>query len=1003
MGLFSKKDKATKGKKDDDFDLDDFDFSEFDDLGEFDDDDGGDRVPSKKDLAKTMSKSAFDSFRSSMKDKAKDDLLPEGMGDNIDKLVNVKDYTQDVIRETSKEINKELTRILPKKWREKFNIGNQSDPYARQQISQQNIRDAQTKESIDSIFKQQGVMQNTLNKTTELLAQANELGTSKVQLEVLVRTSEDVNKLTNYMMTVGNNYFKKSLELQYKSYYNQLDMLKLSGDYFKGFSVQFDKIVKNTGLPDHVKLNNVERVEGRFKEALTDKIYSSAWSNNKYAERLRNKIKNKINDVKDDVLSMTGFIPDDDGDEMSTGARWNMGASMGGSLLGSIASSEVGKRLFPRLRQRLKANQTVNTTAFGLDNLMNGTGTSLEMLRKIASKKGNDAYGDEGFKGWSKRAGWGAIEALTEIGGLPKRDMSLGKQRVTDFNKPAIFDNNVHNTITDGIPRMLSRIISNTSSLNTMYAHVNNLKVPQQEDLVYNYFDKKLSSIQDYKDSVTRVMQNNKDNDRYYKSTSNTILEAAHKGLSNNALVNSGGLKTLSSKKNKESLTEYIKKMTTKGGVPDSYEELIDKALSDNAHDSIKDYIKEHPEMVKILTEVKKGVSENTEASKSIERFEGTLSETKADYPIYDIKELFVTASKLSGAETFNKLSDPQARAISMAWVAYLSDANKHVIPDMEVLKRGLFAKLHEKDVTLVSKVIARFLDDVRTILTSRNPEKNMILLKYFDNVNNALLARTHRSSGEDSELNEMKAINDLNPDLLNRSDKADINVIMSRNLNNTSETRLISSENLDKIISTSEDEPTMSMENYKPYVKFRELGGNGLTKAAEFGNVVSNRAKEIKAKYSEPFNKAFSSFKDKTKELNDLLKVKAKDGKDEVIRNMVIGLDKLAKSSESMLRTSEEAYNKSVGDLNVLLAAIPDQGGSEARKIEDMIDELRTKYNEKSYKIRRIKDIIETAKKQLEDLRNSSGSLPLKKFLGKVRGVINDARSKIDNLIDEI
>ena len=80
----------------------------------------------------------------------------------------------------------------------------------------------------------------------------------------------DINRLTNYQISITQAYQKKSLELQFRSFNIQKDLYELQKKTSHDTVTALTAIVKNTGLPDFVKVKKTELL----KQNLTNRFFN---------------------------------------------------------------------------------------------------------------------------------------------------------------------------------------------------------------------------------------------------------------------------------------------------------------------------------------------------------------------------------------------------------------------------------------------------------------------------------------------------------------------------------------------------------------------------------------------------------------------------------------------------------------------------------------------------------------------------------------------------------
>src|SRR5690606_8385400 len=102
---------------------------------------------------------------------------------------------------------------------------------------------------------------------------------------IISSIDENVSRLTQYNERVNQAYQKKSLELQFRSYYTQKELLENTKKYFEVFKTQNEAITKNTGLPDSVKFQGIERLTNVSANKLWDSIHNRVVGDGSYIRK----------------------------------------------------------------------------------------------------------------------------------------------------------------------------------------------------------------------------------------------------------------------------------------------------------------------------------------------------------------------------------------------------------------------------------------------------------------------------------------------------------------------------------------------------------------------------------------------------------------------------------------------------------------------------------------------------------------------------------------------
>jgi hypothetical protein len=119
--------------------------------------------------------------------------------------------------------------------------------------------------------------------------------------------STNISKIEAYNSTIQQAYQKKSLELQYRAYFLQVDQYKdqLRANEFS--KANTEAIVKNTALPEFVKIKASEK----FKDTMRNKFYDNISNGSLFTapgdfikkgfDRLGKKLSETVSDLKSGI------------------------------------------------------------------------------------------------------------------------------------------------------------------------------------------------------------------------------------------------------------------------------------------------------------------------------------------------------------------------------------------------------------------------------------------------------------------------------------------------------------------------------------------------------------------------------------------------------------------------------------------------------------------------------------------------------------------------------
>lgn len=304
--------------------LDDLDFGDLDDLGgdiDFAEDgfDDPDRTPSRSEVAKELAQSAGQSFIETVSKKTAEKALPSEYSSNYTEIADIASFAGEVVDRNKEKLDKslfklgkEVKKLLP------MQIGlldryleRKEEEFAEfRQQTEDEMRNSAIASELATIFDKQLEIQKAIEAKSSAEREVDtkrDLVATNMNLELLRSIDANAAMSAAFSTQISKEFFRKSLELQYKSFYVQADMLKTMREHYKAFSIQFSNIEKNTSLPEFVKLKNTERIADIVRTNAAQAVYSGLFDRNKYLETVKKRVGRAIDDK---VTSITDSIND---------------------------------------------------------------------------------------------------------------------------------------------------------------------------------------------------------------------------------------------------------------------------------------------------------------------------------------------------------------------------------------------------------------------------------------------------------------------------------------------------------------------------------------------------------------------------------------------------------------------------------------------------------------------------------------------------------------------
>lgn len=452
--------------KDDFEDIEDFEDFDFDDLDSEWDDDAGKTAKSTKGKDKKNKRKAIEETIKDAYSAAKDNIKSKSIKDHAGKILetslnnDAKSSLNDLKYELSKmqeEANKQLTPLknslsgISKTLASSLPKGKISDLFenlSKKLKSESDLAYAEQKETLED-FK--SGIESSLGDVDNKIAMLTSEFTSKNS-----KLSQEVSKrqYTTLMAMREQDriYYNKSLELQWKMNVTLEESLKLQRSQFEAFTKQFEAIIKNTSLPEAVKLRNAEVAGMVLKQkafgSLSESIFRKVNPLENFTLAVNRKLREILMDARDssdsfqDLVGMAGDFKDMQDMGMSKGA---LAGGMGSDLLLGLLYDKLGKAVPKNIRNKLSGN------IIGL------ASNPTDYLKSLKKRNPNGMF--------SKLLNRG-IEGLESL--MPSRtpfsDTKLGK---AELDSQALFDGRTYSSINTVIPLLLSKIHNEVHGLRT--------------------------------------------------------------------------------------------------------------------------------------------------------------------------------------------------------------------------------------------------------------------------------------------------------------------------------------------------------------------------------------------------------------------------------------------------------------------------------------------------------------------------------------------------------
>ncbi|QXN70485.1 putative lytic murein transglycosylase [Bacillus phage vB_BspM_AgentSmith] len=1019
------------GKKDKD-DIDNLNV-DFDELGDFDSDiDFGDdldfdRKPSTSEVAKDLAKDAGGGFLDGLAKSTAKKVLPESYEYGVPEAMDYVDFGKEVVGKNKSKIEKslyglgkEVKKILPfqSTLLENFLEKHSSNFEKQREQSEEAIREASIGGNLNAIFDKQLEMQKALEtrRSAEDKVESKErLVTNKLQTDLLRNIASSSGQQTAFTTQIGKEYYRKSLELQFKTYYIQADMLKTQRDYYQGFTKQFDTIVKNTGLPDFVKLHNTELISETMKRRAIESTTKRIFDNSKFVQgakkRVSSLIDDKVGQLTEKVDQMTGGL-----DMMSGGGNpLTLMASVMSSIAGSSLGEKVSGKISPKIKEKIKDNKLINTGGNYLESLANNPQAFFEMMRQGIDRKKEAYEGEEGPLQYfmSKVLGGSSSILDTAIGGRQKFEVK-NTSNILENKAPAIFDQRAHRSIVEVIPMYLSKILHQNTNLTGMYGSVNGAllqanKFSATGELMYDYNNRKLDSRENVRKGIVDKAFGSRTKKIHQISAG--MISSTVGNLNKDKTKNADVIKDISSDKSKNVLNNYTKAMSEVDGMTMDYDSLVTTALDPSKQtEQMKNYLLDNPEVVRLL----KVIKENTETGSQRKNLDITISDATTLYPIGDIMKMFGEISRIAGSRVRNVITEEQAKVLSKCFTTYMVKNGIGVISYHDVISGKVFIKtITEKDFEKIKGPVTILIRELTNVINLEDAVLTSKVMLAFTYVTNAIANNT------DNNPEIWQILHDYSPDLVSEGTLTSANLVEAsldiqkdnveyvsvdkiRSMSKATGTTLNAAKTSGVLASVSKD-MSGAVTNLKEVAsKVATAASKGDMKGA--GDILKEAGKQLSASATEKYNRHARTIKGYADDLANSVGDLANGALDSLLAKQIKAINGAINGIDEHIKTSVETRDQINSQLEQVKKTMANISNSESsiNETDKTIRESANKYNSEIKRLEATRDVILNLRKQLTSMQESGLEGNIEQTTTKIRNLINGVKGQLESIVDQ-
>lgn len=371
-------------------------------------------------------------------------------------------------------------------------------------VSNANQDQSEIDSNLSSIFvamAEQEEKNRAYDKAEGEIQEQTDLKRFNTNLKLLSNISYRSDQVASYTTKVTPAYQKKSLELQFRTYFATRDLLEETRRNNRGVAEMLKAITKNTALPDYAKLTTGERIKDRFKNQLTDMAGKSLFGNGDFIRKGFDNIRSAVKDKVDNLnsiftqaamgMEIAGSFNEarqqmvESGDETAT-APHMFGEAAGQGLMESLAAKfgrAINKRFVSKDGKIVKIGNTINralqdprnalrrarTSDFFMNSVANNSTLKKLLVNKLGEDKAKELLADESkFAKFLNGSRDFLAKGIDTFIGDKSLDDELGlEDNIYQASSATSFRNRTRRTIEEIIPGYLSRIFREIQVLRT--------------------------------------------------------------------------------------------------------------------------------------------------------------------------------------------------------------------------------------------------------------------------------------------------------------------------------------------------------------------------------------------------------------------------------------------------------------------------------------------------------------------------------------------------------
>jgi len=444
------------------------------------------------------------------------------------------------------------------------------------------------------------------------------------KLTQIIASNSDLS--AKFDLEVTNRFYRKSLELQYKSLYISKEQLGLYKVFAENNKNQLEAIIANTALPDIVKTRKSEEVMANIRTRMNDNLVDSIKSNlNKgWMGQASNRVKEMMDNATGTLTDMVGMGEGMlDQKESMAGMGPNRGlGGFAGDAIADFTKTKIGKAL----NKKVASNDKVKNFVYKGKNLMTDPS---EALAEASVNASNPIIS-------------GLLDKISDITKVKTDDDKIKSSSLNEMNRneAQIFDGRAHTSLTKVIPGLLGKLYGVVKAI-----HDKDSK-PEDNELHYDDRTDTFKTTADVKEDIKNIVS------RATENISKPVLDQII-----DLLKEEGELDVKDKKSNSNLYSGLMSYAYSEGSIaPDKLNkklpDMFDKNLGKKVSRSISTILTKAKEEPELLDKLRDGFKELKEARPSMA---GLVEEYGGDSRLNVLKESNILKTDKDGNVSLDK------------------------------------------------------------------------------------------------------------------------------------------------------------------------------------------------------------------------------------------------------------------------------------------------------------------------------------------------------------